>query len=61
MVNSVHCGELSRYHKINIYRPNVFLMFKSEPGMDPLKELEWLLNGIKQNGKDAQKTILYVR
>jgi hypothetical protein len=36
-------------------------MFKSEPGMDPLKELEWLLNGMKQNGKDAQKTILYVR
>ena len=36
-------------------------MFKGEPGMDLLKELEWLLNGIKQNGKDAQKTILYVR
>jgi hypothetical protein len=36
-------------------------MFKSVPGMDPLKELEWLLNGIRQNGRNAQKTILYMR
>jgi hypothetical protein len=36
-------------------------MFKSEPGMDLLKELEWLLNGIRQNGRNAQKTILYMR
>jgi hypothetical protein len=57
MVNSVHCGELSRYYKINIYRPNVFLMFKSEQEMDLLKELEWLLNDIRQNGKDAQKQL----
>jgi hypothetical protein len=29
-------------------------MFKSEQEMDLLKELEWLLNDIRQNGKDAQ-------
>jgi hypothetical protein len=32
-------------------------MFKSEQEMDLLKELEWLLNDIRQNGKDAQKQL----
>ncbi|CAG2244500.1 recQ [Mytilus edulis] len=42
-------------------RPNIFLKYKSEPGMEPLVEIKWYLDEIKEKGVMADKAILYVR
>ncbi|XP_071123735.1 ATP-dependent DNA helicase RecQ-like [Mytilus edulis] len=42
-------------------RPNIFLKYKSEPGMEPLVEIKWYLDEIKEKGVGADKAILYVR
>ncbi|CAG2220039.1 recQ [Mytilus edulis] len=42
-------------------RPNIFLKYKSEPGMEPLVEIKWYLDEIKEKSVGADKAILYVR
>ncbi|KAK3104143.1 hypothetical protein FSP39_024765 [Pinctada imbricata] len=42
-------------------RPNIYLSLKSEPGMNLMTELHWLVEHLRQHGEKATKTLLYVR